>query len=313
VAYRLKPHRPVAREIRRVVRKQLALAIGDLQRIGDPQSDAAVHEARRHVKKVRAAVRLVQPVLAETYALLNMHMRTASRLLAPVADGEAVVDTIGRLREQFGSQFPQRALTSIRAALVERATRIDRKAELDRVLQKTTHILRAELRRVPTWQLTEGGFRAIGPGLERSFRRARRAMKRATRQPTIKNYHAWRQRVKDLWFQIRLLEERCGSRLSADERRLETLDGRLGEHHNVALLEAVLMREALVSRPQTARCLRVLRRYQTELRHRAHVVGKRIFEEKAGAFRHRVRQYWQMTRRGVRTGQTRMAPCRRAA
>lgn len=293
--------------------KQLALAIGDLQRIGDPQSDAAIHEARRHVKKVRAAVRLVQPVLADTYAPLNTHMRMVSRLLAPVADGEAVVDTIGRLREKFGAQFPQRALTSIRAALVERATRIDRKAELDRVLQKTIHILRAELRRVPAWQLTAGGFHAIGPGLEKSFRRGRRAMNRAKRQPTIKNYHAWRQRVKDLWFEVRLLEGRCGNRLSADERRLESLDGCLGEHHNVALLEAVLMREALVSRPQTARCLRVLRRYQNQLRYRAHIIGTRIFAERAGDFRHRIRGYWRLTRRGVRHGQTRRVPCRRAA
>jgi hypothetical protein len=313
LAYRLKPHRPVAGEIRRIVHKQLALAIGDLQRIGDPQSDAAIHEARRHVKKVRAAMRLVQPVLAEGFSPLHTHLQTASRLLAPIADGEAVVDTIGRLRQTFGSQFPQRALTSIRTALVERATRIDRKAELDRVLQKTTHILRSELRRVPAWHLTEGGFRAIGPGLEKSFRRARRAMRRAERQPTIKTYHAWRQRVKDLWLQVRLLKGRCGNRLSADERRLETLDGCLGEHHNVTLLEAVLMREALVSRPQTARCLRALRRYQTELRHRAHIMGTRIFEEKPGDFRHRVRHSWQLTRRGVGAPQTSVALCRRAA
>jgi CHAD domain-containing protein len=273
------------------------LAISELRRVGDPRSDDAIHEARRHIKKVRATIGLVQKSLSGIYPSTNSRMREACRLLAPVADGQAVIDTIGRVRQTYGRRLPPRTLGSIRDVLVERSARIDRKAELDRVLPRTARILRVEQARVPHWTLTDGGFRAVAPGLEKSFRRARKAMAQADTHPSSDNYHAWRQRVKDLWFQIRLLESRCGHKLTVDEHQLEMLDGLLGEHHNVILLERILVEEALVSRLQAARCLRVLRRYQAALRRRAQKLGRKVFAEKARPFVHRIKRLWQEAKR----------------
>ena len=289
----LKPSRPIAGEICRNADKQLALAIRNLQKTGDRGSDDAVHNARRHVKKVRAVLRLVQPVLGDAYVDANARMRTASRMLAPIADGEAVVDTIARLRKRYGLRLTQRTLESIRKALLQRSARIDRKAALDRVLPQVAAVLREERRRLSRWTLHAHGFRAIEPGLEKSLRRARKAMKRVATRPTADRYHLWRRRVKDLWFQVRLIEARCGRKLTNDERRLEALDGCLGEYHNVVLLEQILIGEALVSRRETVRCLQLLRRYQSTLRHRATAIGQRAFAEKPRHAVRRVRRLWQ--------------------
>ena len=293
MSYRLKNGRSIAHEVRRIVHKQLVLATRELQSVGTPQGDAAVHEARRHVKKIRAAAQLVQPALGDAFVPLDRRMRTAGRLLAPIADGEAVVGTIDHLRHRFGRQIPRRTVASIRIALVERAARIDRKAELDRALGKAARLLRTERDRIQAWRLNAHGFRAVAPGIKKSFRRAKRAMARVEMQPTAERYHAWRQRVKDLWFQVRLLEGRCRNRLSADERRLEALDGCLGELHNLTLLQDVLVHEAVVSRLQTARCLRVLRHYQSQLQREAGRLGIRIFAEKTRHFRRRIKRLWQ--------------------
>jgi CHAD domain-containing protein len=296
MSYRLKPRRPVASEVRRIVDKQLALAIDELRTIGDRRSDSRIHEARRHVKKVRAILRLVQPALGDTYHAVNQRLGVANRMLGPIADGRAVVETIAQLCVKYRARSAPRALHSLQAALVQRAEGIDRRAERDRVLPIVAGLLRRERRHLTDWTLNARGFHTVGPGLEKSMRRARKAMKRSLRHPVAHNYHVWRRRVKDLWFQVRLLEARCGDTLINDQRRLEALDDCLGEYHNVVLLEEILITEALVPRPQTAVGLRLLRRYQAELRGRAASLGRQVFDEKPGHFVRRVKRLWHAPR-----------------
>jgi hypothetical protein len=121
-------------------------------------------------------------------------------------------------------------------------------------------------------------------------------MKRSLRHPAIHNYHVWRQRVKDLWFQVRLLEARCGNTVIDDQRRLEEVDDCLGEYHNLVLVEKVLVTEALLPRQQTAIVLRLLRDYQTELRSRAASLGRPIFAEKTAHFVRRIKRLWHAPR-----------------
>ena len=102
--------------------------------------------------------------------------------------------------------------------------------------------------------------------------------------------------AKDLWFQVRLLEARCGDALMSDQCRLEALDDCLGEYHNVVLLEEILITEALVPRPQTAGCLRVLRRYQAELRGGAASLGHQALAEKPAHFVRRIKRLWHTPR-----------------
>jgi len=295
MAYRLKPNRSMASEVRRVGVKQLARAIAELRAVGTPRRDDAVHEARRHVKKVRALLRLVRPALGDVYSAVNRRLRLASWQLAPIADGESIVDTFARLDART-HRLPRNTAARVRAALLERQSRVDRKATVDRTLQRTAALLRAEQRRLAVCDLNTHGFRAIGPGLEQSVRRLRRAAKRAAAVPTAGRYHAWRRRAKDLWLQLRLLERCCGGALAADVRRLETLDDCLGEHHNVALLEEALTREALVSRRETAMCLHLLRRYHAELRHRAAALA-RLRAEKPKQLVRRVKRLWHSQQR----------------
>jgi len=296
MSYRLKPRGSVASEVKRIVDKQLALAIGELRTIGDRRSDGRLHAARRHVKKVRAVLRLVQPALGDTCHAVYRRLGSANRMLGPIADGRAVVETVAQLGAKYRAPRAQRALDRLHAALVQRAQRIDRRAERDRVLPIVAGLLRRDRRRLIDWTLNARGFHAVGPGLETSVRRARTAMKQTLRQPAADNYHRWRRRVKDLWFQVRLLEARCSDALMRDQRRLEALDDCLGEHHNVVLLEQILIREALISRPHTAVALRLLRRYRAALRDRAAAFGRQVFDEKPGHFVHRVERLWHTPR-----------------
>jgi CHAD domain-containing protein len=293
MAYRLKQGRSIESELRRIANRQLQLAIAEMRDVGDRKSDEALHEARRHVKKIRALIRLVQPALGTAYRAANKRLRIVNRLLAPVADGEAVVETLGRLGQRYRGELPRRTLVSIRKALVQRWARVDRQAKADHVLRNVATLLREEQRHVQSWHLKRRGSRAVAPGLRKTMRGARGAMALAIDHPTNDHYHSWRRRVKDCWFQVRLLEGRCGDELIAHERSLEALDGCLGEYHNCVLLAQVLITDALVPRDEIALSLRLLGRYQRELRREAHSLGAQVNRETPRQFVRLTKGLWR--------------------
>ena len=113
-------------------------------------------------------------------------------------------------------------------------------------------------------------------------------------RPTTKHYHEWRERVKDMWLQVRLVQACCGGQLATYETRLEKLNGCLGEDHNCALLRAVLVAEPLTSRARTAQCLRTIRKYQSDLRLEARVLAADVHGEKPRRFRRWVQRLWRL-------------------
>ena len=60
MSYRLRK-KSLAREVRRVAREELEGTLKELLTINDQARSTAVHEARKHLKKVRALIRLLLP------------------------------------------------------------------------------------------------------------------------------------------------------------------------------------------------------------------------------------------------------------
>ena len=293
MAFSLSPDKRVSSEIRRIMLHQLEAATTELTSIGDPESDDAIHDARRRVKKVRAVIRLIRPDLDKAFRAVDKDLHDVNRLLAPIADGQGVIATLDELARRHHKQLPTRVVASIRAGLIQLGAQTDRQASKDHVLQTSVATLRDERRRVKHWQLRTDGFRTLAPGLEANFRQAREAMLAAQSRPTISRYLKWRGLVKNHWFHVRLLESHCGHRLAADERRLEALDGVLGEYHNLALLREVLVHHGYVSHAETVRCLRAISGYQRLLRQHAHPLGATIYRETPRDFVRRVKHLWK--------------------
>ena len=291
MGFRLKSGQSVSNEIRRIVLQQLDRATSELTSIGDPESDEAIHDARRRVKKIRAIIRLVRPVLDKEHRA-DPALRQVSKLLAPVADGQGVIDTLNQMIKRYRRELPPKMAEAIRSDLVDRGRRIDTQASKEGVLEKAQMTLRAERQRVKKWKISADGFRAVAPGLKASVRRARGAMVDAWLHPTASHHHTWRRHVKNHWFHVRLLGARCGYRLQSYQRQLEALDGILGEYHNLVLLHEVLVSDTALQRVEVARCLSIVERYQRALRRNAHVLGIRIYSEKPRRFVRRVRELW---------------------
>jgi len=292
MSFRLKRDVSIASEIRRLVSTQLEVAISELRTVGDPESDEAVHDARRRVKKIRAVIRLVRPALDKRYKAVDRELKDVSRLLAPVADGQGIIETLDELAHRYRKLLPQRAVRSIRAGLRERSARIDHDTNNRGLIRIAAETLRGERKHVKHWAIHGDGFQAIASGLEESYRRARDGMMLAWSKPKASHYHSWRRYVKDHWFHVRLLEDNCGNHLLAYQRRIEALDGVLGEYHNLVILREVLASDSYTSHRETARCLGVVSRYQRLLRRHAESLGIRVYGEKPHHYLRRVERLW---------------------
>jgi CHAD domain-containing protein len=295
VGFRLKCDKSVSSEVRRIVLRQLEVATSELTSVGDPASEEAIHDARKRVKKIRAVIRLVRPVLDRTVRADERMLRRVHKMLAPVADGHGVVEMLEALARRYAKSLPRKTVVSMRANLIAREKRIGSEAAAAHVLEDVSRALRVERKHVKQWRLTAEGFAAVESGLKESVRRARKAMLAAWRRPTAHHYHTWRRHVKAHWFHVRLLDARCGHHLVRYQRQIEALDGVLGEYHNLVLLRELLVTDGSLSRDEIAQCLRVIARYQRRLRVHAHVLGARVYSEKPRRFVRRVRQLWRTT------------------
>jgi hypothetical protein len=292
----MRPEAALDAEARRIANKQLLLAVAGLEAAGESDGDRRIHTARRHVKKVRALIRLVEPRLESGAGQTQRRLRTASRMLAAIADGEALITTLGALSRRYPGAIPDATEAELCRALQARRLAGRRISDFKRTLRKVAAELARERARAGTWQIDERGVGAVAPGLRRSVRRGRRAMRRALAHPTTRRYSVWRRRVKSLWFQLRLIEGYTGGQLLGEQRQLERLDGVLGEARNCALLCDALVGGALGSRQDAARCLRVIRRYRTDLRLEAIAVAPLVHGIAPREFVARVREAWQTDR-----------------
>ena len=73
------------REVRRVAREELEGTLKELLTVNDQARSTAVHEARKHLKKVRALIRLLRPATCKAfYKRENAAMRNTAQRMSSI-------------------------------------------------------------------------------------------------------------------------------------------------------------------------------------------------------------------------------------
>jgi len=193
-----------------------------------------VHEARKHLKKARAVLRLLRAQLGELYTAANRRLRDTGRRLsaardatvvrqtfesvvAPGVDGadRTVLDTIGgRLRERADAAELEGGSFAAAAAKVDAELAAAREAALG-------------------WDLADYGSGDFARACAKNYRLARRAMRRVEKKRTAERCHEWRKRVKEDWYHMRLLDH-------PRREALDALGDLLGHANDLAVLSEVL-------------------------------------------------------------------------
>lgn len=240
--YRLLAGQPVEAEITRIVGEQIDKAIAEATG-GVLEPHDAVHQVRKRCKKIRAALRLVRDTLggSTTYRDENARFRDIAGRLAGVRDAEAMIEAHDALVEAFEEPLDREAFTTIRNGLVERRARIAMEFDLDERLTEFAAQMRAAREQLAGWSLTERGFAAIDGGLKTSYRRGRKGLAVAYREPTPENFHEWRKRVKYHRYHTRLLRALWKAVMGARLREVKQLSDLLGDDHDLAVLRRVVL------------------------------------------------------------------------
>jgi CHAD domain-containing protein len=293
--YRLRSDEEPVAGIRRVAAGRIESALEQLREETSNDAAAAVHEARKDLKKIRSLLRLIRDEIGdEIYRRENARFRDAGRLLSGPRDAQVKLETLEALSQRFAGDASGHDWGPYASAL--RAEAEPGPSLGDRVDRAIGEI---ELGRmaIDGWPLKTNGWGLVGPGLRRGYRRGRKRFAEAASAPSDEAVHEWRKRAKDLWYHLRLLRESRPKRIGKEADRAHQLSDLLGDHHDL-----VVLHEDAGSRPQllgpdgVSLLSTLAERRQGELLDDSLTLGERLYAERPKAFAGRFQHYWKAWR-----------------
>lgn len=296
MAYRLKRGESVPDGIKRIVIEEIDSATDRLQRCGPKDRDEAIHEARKSVKKIRGAMRLLQPELGNIYSDENARFRDLGRRLSELRDAQAVIEVFDAVAQQYAGTLQKNALAAIRGGIESAKQEKEQSIGVTALIKTAIGALRGARKRITGWPLARDGFAAIAPGLKLTYRRGRAALTKARGASNPIAYHDFRKRVKDHWYHIRLLESLWTEAQQARESSLQDLETWLGEDHNLVVLCDQIQKEPdkYGAQEYINLFLTLAAQRQKELRENSIALGYRLYEEKPREFVRRMEKLWDV-------------------
>ena len=259
---------------------------------------AAVHEARKAFKRIRALLRLSRARLgADAYRTENRFYRDAGRRLAPYRERFVLAQTTDRLAERAGDLRRAALLAELADALRTETrqapgatTRVQRPpADLEGAAVEVARALRVARVRVPGWPARSDPVEAVSSGVRRTYRDGRRRLGDVREGPSVRRLHEWRKQVKYLWYQMRLLRSGLPEALGGIVTELDELAELLGTDHDLAVLRRTLKRrpELATGEPRHSLFALIAARRE-ELQAAALPIGERLYREPPRVFSRRI-------------------------
>jgi CYTH domain-containing protein/CHAD domain-containing protein len=295
--FRLRLDERVPAGIVRIAAGQIEEVLDRLERRTDEEFGTAVHESRKSLKRLRAVTRLVRAEIGDdAYRRENACFRDVGRELSGPRDSQVLISALDALVERYPVELGAASLSGFRSQLVSSydAVRSDVGAGAS-ILPKLEAELRDAEERLSSWSFAHSGFAAVAPGLERAYRKGRRAYSSAKDEPTAERLHEWRKWVKDLWYSLQILEAASPKRMRKLARTAHELSELLGDDHDLVVLEE--RAESYNSdfpNPASAMLLRVMiEQRRGELQGRAFDIGSSFYKQPPDAFVKRVARGWR--------------------
>jgi CHAD domain-containing protein len=295
--YRLRVDEYLPDGIRRIARGQLDNAHDELSGASRRQFSQAVHETRKGLKRLRACVRLVRDGIGErTYERENTAFRMAGRRLAAGRDAQVLLETLDGLNERFADELPQRATAGLRAQIEEQRKHAVTSARNDEAgTAAVLGALEEGRARTPSWTFERDGFDALSPGLRRIYRRGRKRMRVACKDPSPENLHEWRKRVKDLWHASQIVREARPKRLKRVSRRAHKLADLLGDGNDLSMLRDYVQAhpQCFEDKASKQALLAVIDRRANKLRDKALKRGRELYKRPPKRFVQAIERGWR--------------------
>lgn len=274
-----------AMEVPRLLNGQIAGALDELK--GAPD-ETAIHDARRHIKKARAVLRLIDETLHGPLTRGDRALRAAGRHLSASRDEAVLRNTIDALITSGPAAGTVSALRALRETL---PASLGCAADPQAVHAAREALLEARLAlagAVPE----DYAFDSLIAAFAASYRAGRHALRRALAEPSADRLHGLRKALKHHVYHLRVLQPLWPQLLDASHAAGDHAAELLGLHHDCAVLRERLA-DSPLSRTRSARIDAVAAKRQEALAAAALDLCRRLYAEPARCYARRLRAYWQ--------------------
>jgi CHAD domain-containing protein len=296
MAFHPKRTEPLEAAVRRIVGAELARAETVLGRAQGRRRNEGIHDARKHLKKARAVLKLLRFGLGEeVYRRENDWLRDSGRALAEVRDAHVLVATFAALRRGVNRGIRAKVARAVRAALLAHRREVEQRIlERGRAIERAVKALRAIRPRAENWTIHGDGWDVLAAGFAKTYGDGCKAFDAAYQDPTDERFHEWRKRVKDLRHELELIEPSWPALVEATATEAHRLGDVLGDEHDLAVLRTVVTGE--LDPGETGDLVAAIDDRRAKLQSEAHGIGSRLFVERPRAFTRRLGGYWRAWR-----------------
>ena len=287
MSYELRQGETLGENLRRICRKQIEGAIAIATGAQEPH-DTPVHETRKHLKKARAALRLVRKEIGRGLFRQQDHcLRDVARLISEIRDAEVRLQTVRQL-QGITHRRGRAAYGKLEAMLTLELENF--MAAFAEWQKQALPMLEQAQAAIDGWPLDHFNCKQLCRAVQASYKTARKALEGAKTNPTTENFHKFRTKAKVLWHQLRTLRPvnaMVVKNLCADLRSVGDL---LGRAHDLSFLGERLRNEHGKSDWQREghKLLAVIEISQSDLQRGAAELAERFFAERPRDFGARV-------------------------
>ena len=288
MSYELREDETLGDGLRRIVCEQIKGAI-DASKAKHNGKGSPVHETRKHLKKARAALRLVRGEIdGDVWKKEERCLAKVGRLISEVRDAEVRLQTVRQLQEF--ARGKKRSFEETEELLA---------FELDSFLaafsewpQEAEERLCRTLERIQKWPLDGLSCKRLRENVQTTYKRGRRVLKAAAKETSTENLHTFRKRAKELWYQLRLLRPLAPRVFKELNDELKTIGEYLGQVHDLAFV-AQRLSSIGPARKQGHRILNaIIASRGSELEFTAIALGERFYAERPRQFARRIARYF---------------------
>jgi CHAD domain-containing protein len=283
MSYELRPNESLGHELRRICRKQIELALAIAT--GEEQiDDTPVHDTRRHLKKARAALRLVKKELGPAvFKRLDHCVRDVGRLISEVRDAEVRLQTVRQLQDTTRRQNRRNYHRVEETLMLELENFVAGFADWQR---QAVPMLQKLAQEIDEWSLDNFGCRQLRKAVQKTYKRARKALATAKASGDPQDFHAFRTKAKQLVYQLNILRPLKPVVVKNLGDELHAVGNLLGRAHDLSFLGERLHRERGNSgfQQEGRELLVAIEENGTELQRAASDLADHFFAERARDF-----------------------------
>jgi CHAD domain-containing protein len=246
----------------------------------------AIHQGRKDLKKLRAALRLIRDHADDEFIPAeSVRLRDAGRLLAVARDADVKLQTLASLRKRGILTISEPALDAWASALEQERDELLHRLDdphipvgPGRAMVRSIDAVIEECKSVSQWPVDGLALQSVRLALVRERARGIAAMGRVVEGGDEHDVHAFRKRMKDLWHHLDLLCDVLPEVQPSQVERAHAVSDLLGDHNDLAvLLEDARARPSIVSADDLIALQGTLSLIEQDLRERAIAEARELY------------------------------------